>query len=178
MKKFFKAYVKNAKVTWSIIPSSKRLVNSMLKHIDFSKDIIIVEFWAWLWTFTKIILEKASSKSQVFAFEINDDFIFELNKINDPRLKIINDWAQNIWSYFKEEEVDVIVSWLPFWSLWKKFCIEVLEEAYKVLIKNWLYLQFQYFLTNLKEIKSIFKNKKIFFEPINIPPAFIYKCHK
>lgn len=178
MKRFIKAYIKDTKKTWSLFPSSAKLINSMLKHVDFSEDLNIVEYWPWLWHFTKSILSRASKKSKITIFEVNDEFIKELQKIEDPRLKIIHGWAENINSYMKDGEVDAIVSWLPFGSLGKTFCLKVLNASYKVLKKDWIYLQFQYFLSNLSDVKWVFWNHELFFEPINFPPAFIYKCYK
>ena len=49
----------------------------------------------------------------------------------------------------------------------------------EILKENGIFLQYQYFLTNKKAIEKIFGEKiKLSFEPINFPPAFIYKLQK
>lgn len=178
MKKFIKEFIKNPKTVWSVFPSSQRLISSMLWHIDFSRDLLIVEFWPWIWNFTKQILKKTTSKSEIYVFEVQEDFINELKKINDNRIKVIHDWAQNIWKYLEDKKADVVVSWLPFGSLPKELTKSILNEAHNHLKYNWIFLQFQYFLQNKKDIHNVFKNHAISWQPINFPPAFIYKCHK
>ncbi len=150
----------------------------MLKHIDFSQDIIIVEFWPWIGNFTRQILKKATKWSQIYVFEVQDNFVEELRKIDDPRMHVIHDWAQNLCKYLDWKKADVVVSWLPFWSLPKELTKEILEVAHKNLKFDWIYLQFQYFLQNKKDIHNTFKNHSISWQPVNFPPAFVYKCHK
>lgn len=178
MKKFIKAFIKNPKTVWSIIPSSSQLIHSMLKHIDFSRDITIVEFWPWIGNFTKEILKKASIDSHIYLFEVQDNFVEQLKKINDPRLTVIHDWAENIEKHLWTKKADVIISGLPFGSLPKELTIKILKEAHRNLKHNWIFLQFQYFLQNKKDIFATFKNHSITWQPVNFPPAFIYKCQK
>lgn len=178
MRKFLKEFIKNPKTVGSIIPSSSRLAHSMTKHIDFSRDVIIVEFGPWIWVFTKEVLKKATKNSQIFVFEVQDNFVEELNKIGDPRLVVIHDWAQNIDKYLGDKKADAIISGLPFGSLPKELTSEILAKSHKHLKLNWMYIQFQYFLQNKKDIFNTFKNHSITWQPINFPPAFVYKCHK
>lgn len=178
MKKFLREFIKNPKTVGSIIPSSSKLVHSMLKHIDFSHDITIVEFWPWVGNFTKEILKRASKNSQILVFEVQDNFVEELKKINDSRITVIHDWAENIGKYLWDKKADVIISGLPFGSLPKDITKNILSQAHKHLKLNWMYIQFQYFLQNKKDIFNTFKNHSISWQPVNFPPAFIYKCHK
>jgi phospholipid N-methyltransferase len=178
MKKFLKRFLKNPKTVWSIVPSSAKLTNSMLRHIDFSKDLHIVEFWPWIWSFTHQILKRATKDSKLIVFEIHEDFIKELEKIEDPRIQVVHWGAETIWKYVTEKSLDVIISWLPFWSLPKELTKEILSEGHKHMKMWWTFIQFQYFLQNRKDIHDTFKNYSITWQPINFPPAFVYKCHK
>lgn len=178
MKKFLKQFLKSPGSVGSIIPSSTKLINSMLKYIDFSQDLLIVEFGAWTGNFTKKMLKKSTPNSRILVFEIQEEFIKELNKIRDSRITIIHDWAENIWKYLAWEKADVIISWLPFGSLPKQLTKKILKEWYCNLKLNWIYIQFQYFLQNKKDIWNTFWNHSISWQPINFPPAFIYKCEK
>lgn len=178
MKKFLKQFIKSPGSVGSIIPSSTKLINSMLKHIDFSEDLIIVEFWAWIGNFTKKILKRATPNSQILVFEIQDSFIKELNKIVDSRVRIIHDGAENLWKYLDGKKADVIVSGLPFGSLPRPLTKKILCEWHCHLKLNGIYVQFQYFLQNKKDIWETFRNHSISWQPINFPPAFVYKCEK
>lgn len=178
MKKFVKQFIKNPRLVGSIIPSSPMLADTMTKWIDFSKDITIIELWAGTWVFTKHILSKISANSKIIVFEIQEDFIKELKKIEDSRVTIIHDWAEKIQEYLNWEKVDIILSWLPFGSLPKKLWQQILKECYNNLKVNWSFIQFQYLLWNRRDIYKIFKNHSISWQPINFPPAFVYKCKK
>ncbi|EKE29623.1 MAG: phospholipid N-methyltransferase [uncultured bacterium (gcode 4)] len=178
MRKFLKQFTKNPKTVGSIFPSSSKLIHSMLKHIDFTEDLMIVEYWAWIGNFTKQILKKSTPGSKLFVFEIHNEFVEELNKIKDPRVQIVHDWAENVWKYLDWKRADVIVSWLPFWSLPKELTKTILAEWHKHLRMWWLFVQFQYFLQNKKDIHNTFKNHAISWQPLNIPPAFVYRCDK
>lgn len=178
MKTFLKKFIKSPKTVGSFVPSSPRLIGSMLKNIDFKEDLLIVEFWGWTGIITKQILKKASANSVILVFEIHSEFIDELLKIKDSRIKIIHDWAQNIGAYLEWEKADVIISGLPFGSLPKKLGKSILDESHKNLKLNGKFVQFQYFLQNKKDIFNTFKNHKISLQLLNFPPAFIYKCEK
>ncbi|MCK9272351.1 methyltransferase [Candidatus Gracilibacteria bacterium] len=178
MKTFLKKFIKSPKTVGSFVPSSHKLISSMLKNIDFLEDLLIVEFGAGTGVITKQILKKISPNSKILVFEIHSEFIDELNKIKDPRVKIIHDGAQNITNYLNGEKADVIISGLPFGSLPKKLGKSILDESHKNLKLNGKFVQFQYFLQNKKDIFNTFKNHKISLQLLNFPPAFIYKCEK
>lgn len=178
MKKFIKEFIKNPKSVWNVFPSSSKLVHSMIKDIDFSKDLTIVEYWPGTGIFTREILKRASKNSKIYVFEIETNFVEDLKKITDERLIVMHEWAENICKHLWEKNVDVIVSWLPFGSLWSAFAKIILAESHKALKFNWIYLQFQYFLSNKSDIFNAFKNHKITLQLLNVPPAFVYKCHK
>ncbi|MDD2566126.1 MAG: rRNA adenine N-6-methyltransferase family protein [Candidatus Gracilibacteria bacterium] len=178
MKRFIKEFIKNPRTIGSVIPSSSRLIHSMLKHIDFSRDITIVEFGPGIGNFTKEILKKVSKDSHVYLFEIKDNFVEHLQKISDPRLTVIHDGAENIEKHLGGKKADYIISGLPFGSLPKELTNKILKETHRNLKHNGIFLQFQYFLQNKKDIFTIFKNHSITWQPVNFPPAFIYKCKK
>jgi phospholipid N-methyltransferase len=69
---------------------------------------------------------------------------------------------------------------LPFTFIPKDKTKRILLEIKKSLKKNGQFLQYQYFLSDFRLIKSIFEKDKIdlSFELLNIPPAFIYSLKK
>lgn len=178
MRKFLKKFIHSPRSVGSIIPSSSKLIHTMLKDIDYSHDLLIVEFWAWIGNITKWILKRASANSQILVFEIHSEFVEELNKIEDSRIRIIHDWAEKISEYLEGRKADVIISWLPFGSLPKALWKTILDESHKNLKMDGKFVQFQYFLQNKKDIFNTFKNHSISWQPINFPPAFVYKCNK
>lgn len=115
---------------------------------------------------------------KLIAFEINDMFIDTLEAIEDPRLIIAADSAENIQKYldkYKLDQVDIIYSALPFSVIPKELAKLIVTISKSVLAPEGEYLQIHYSLIEKKLYDSVFGNVQVFFQPINIPPAFILK---
>lgn len=178
MKEKIEKFKKKFQTKGMVWQSSKFLIEKMIKNIDFSKDLVIVQFGSWKAVFQKQILKKMSKNSKLFVFEIDETCNKYSEKIIDERYFYINDSAENV-SEYVEGEVDVIISTLPFWSLPKELLPKIIWKSEKILKKWWIFLQYQYFLQDMKSIEKIFWKKcKLSFEMINIPPAFIYRIEK
>lgn len=124
------------------------------------------------------MLDKINPNVKLYIFDINKDFI-DKYKIENSNLIYINDSAEFIGKYIWWE-VDAIISTLPFTFIPKDKTKRILLEIKKSLKKNGQFLQYQYFLSDFRLIKSIFEKDKIdlSFELLNIPPAFIYSLKK
>lgn len=179
---FFKEAFKSLKTSGTVVPSSKHLVNEILKPIDFKTAKVIVEFGPGNGNITKAILKKLQPDAILIAFEINDSFYNALLKIKHPQLHVVNDSAVDITTVLKTfgfSEVDYVVSSLPLTNIPKSITDSILENTYNVLKTDGLFVQYQYSLTYYKTLKKVFNNHLILrFEPLNIPPAFIYTATK
>ncbi len=179
---FFKEAVKSIKTSGSLIPSSKFLVKRILNKVDFSTSELIIEFGAGNGVITKEILKQLKPSAKLICFEINEAFYCNLKKIDHKQLIVLNISAQNIAQEIEKTEIkqaDYIISSLPLSILPKKLSTEIIKNSIKVLPKNGCFIQYQYSLQFLKQFKSLFKNKvALDFEPLNIPPAFVYTCKK
>lgn len=179
---FFKEAVKNYKTSGTVIPSSRFLADKMLESIDFSTAKIIVELGPGNGAITKRILKKIHPKTVVVCFEINEVFYTELLKIKHPQLKVLNNSAENIQKELNKLgflKADAIISSLPLTIIPKEISNTILLNSYGVLKSKGVFVQYQYSLTYYKKLKAVFTEKIILkFEPLNFPPAFIYKCTK
>lgn len=148
----------------------------MIKNIDFSQDIQIVEFWPWDGIFTDEIVKNMSWDSTLSLFEIDRGFYNILQKkyANHPQIKIYLQWAQNVWKIFEMNSIDYIVSSLPLAFIDKNIVEDILTWSNQVLKRGGGFIQFQYFLQNKDDIKKIFPDIEYFFTPLNLPPAFVY----
>ncbi len=163
------------------MPSSRFLTKQMLKNIDFNKARVLVEFGPGNGIITKHILNKMHKNAVLICFEINEEFFNQLQKIDDNRLIITNQSAENIELFLKAKKlqsVDCFISSLPLSIIPKDLSINILQKSKKVLTKNGIFIQYQYSLYFHKIFKQIFGKNNVLlgFELLNIPPAFIYRC--
>lgn len=180
---FLKEFFKEKKTVGAVSPSSKHLGKKMLQNIDFEKNNVILELGPGTGVFTRMITSQMNKDATLILFELHDGFYTSLKKefLNDDRVLIVNDSAENIGIYLKKyelKEVDVVVSSLPLSNFNKRLVSSILKQSYQCLKEKGKYIQFQYSLNSQKELKKIFKNVRVSFTPRNIPPAFIYTCTK
>jgi phospholipid N-methyltransferase len=177
---FLKSFLKNPGRTGSVIQSSPFLVKKMTDPVDWQNARLIVEFGAGTGVITEKILEKMTEDATLLCIEIDAILFDKLKKrIKDPRIKLIQDGAENLGKYLKKYklgEVDYIISGLPLVSLPKKTSTQIVVQILKYLKKGGKYIQFQYSLVSRKEFKSLFSEMRVCFTPLNIPPAFVYVC--
>lgn len=179
-KKFFKEYLSEKKVVGAVAPSSKYLCKKMLAKIDFSKDLVILEYGPGTGVFTDELIKRMSPNSVLYVFELNEVFYDALaTRIKDPRVKIFHDSASKAELFLNRDNyhhADVVLSSLPLAVIPKPVKEEVLDISEKLLADEGIYVQFQYSLNAKKILKKRFRNMKISFTPMNLPPAFVYYC--
>ncbi|WP_369048199.1 class I SAM-dependent methyltransferase [Tenacibaculum sp. UWU-22] len=178
---FFKEAVKNYKTLGTVVPSSRYLAERMLKSIDFSNEIVIVELGPGNGAITHKILKNLSPKSTLICFEINDVFYNELVKIKNEQLIVLKASAEKITTELQKlgiAKTNYVISSLPLTILPKELSTTILEQCYKSLKADGLFIQYQYNLSYYRRLKSVFKTVLLDFEPLNFPPAFVYRCKK
>ena len=180
--KFFQEAIKNVKTLGTVTPSSRFLSRKMIKKIDFTNAKILVELGPGNGAITKYILENLAPKAVLICFEINDNFYNQLKELQHPQLIVVNASAEKIEEELKKlniGSVNYIISSLPFTIIPDDISDEILKKCYQVLENKGTFVQYQYSLTYFKKLKKVFKDAiSLEFEPLNIPPAFIYRCKK
>ena len=179
---FFKAWLKHPLRVGTFTQSSRFLAESLIKPINFQKAKCIVEFGAGSGNVTKKIIEKMKEDCRLLTFEIDSILAKHTKKkINDKRVSIIEDSAENFPLYLNEngfEKVDYILSGLPITSLPKVFTRKILNLSAEYLNEEGSFIQLQYSPLRKKELKKFFSVIKVNFVPLNIPPAFVFVCMK
>jgi phospholipid N-methyltransferase len=181
---FFKEAVKNIKTSGSIMPSSRFLIKKMLHNIDFSKDLILVEFGPANGIITTEIIKRMSKNSKLICFEINPVFYKELKEsIKDKRVIILDKSAENIKDELNKiniNDIDFCVSSLPLAMIPQPICSNIINNTLNVLKTNGGFVQYQYSLHYYKHLKKTFnkQNIRLKFCLMNFPPAFVYNCKK
>lgn len=177
---FLKEFFKDKQMVGAISPSTRFLGEKMISTVDFNKERVIAELGPGTGVFTDVIIDKLHPDAKLLVFELNESFCTALQKrIDDPRVQVIHDSAENIANYLDEgEKCDVVVSSLPLMVFPQELRNAVVNASYDALRKNGKYVQFQYSLQSKKLLESVFKSVKIKFTLKNFPPAFVYTCHK
>ena len=175
---FFKTAMEDIKTTGSIASSSRFLVQKIVEGIPFEKLHLIVELGAGMGTITQGLLQAMRKDQNLYAYEINEDFIKHLQHIKDSRLQLLNEDASLIAERFGKNSVDVVMSSLPLKNMPLEIKSKILKSAYEALKPGGLYVQYQYSLGDFALVKSFFDETKLDFTPLNIPPAFIYFARK
>lgn len=179
---FLKQFFKDRKMVGAVSPSTRFLGEKMLANIDFDKVKGLVELGPGTGIFTDIIMERMRKDAKLLVFELNDEFYEALNaRIDDPRVQIIHDSAENIAKYLPEEEQttqDAVISSLPLMVFPAELRKAVVDASYNALKPKGTYVQFQYSLQSKKFLESFYESVKITFTIKNFPPAFVYTCKK
>jgi len=181
-KKFIKLFLKNPGRVGSVMASSAFLAKEITRRADFSKAKCVVEFGSGTGSITKKILKALPADCLLLCFEVEPSFAEKLKKeIQDPRAKIICESAENIGIHLKIwgfQKADFVVSGLPLASLPPKITRGILQNIYACLATGGHYIQFQYSLASLRQIKYLFSSVAVSFVFLNFPPAFVYVCVK
>lgn len=178
---FFKTFVKDRDVA-SIVPTSMRCVKKVCTNIDFSRDLVIVEYGPGNGVFSKYILERLTPDSRLILIEANEDFVSQLKKqISDPRVEIHNILAGDVEKTLDPDligKVDYVLSGIPFSFLKKDRKLAVLNATKAILRPGGKFLAYQTSGHLKKPVQEVFGNLETDFEPLNIPPYLIYKVVK
>ena len=174
--KFFLEGLKDIQTVGTIARTSTFAAKQMIRQVDFANTNCIVEFGAGDGVITKCILEKIKKDAILLSFEVNSSFCEILNQINDPRLVVINDSAEKVAEYLRQnghQQADYIISAIPFAAIPESVGQVIIEQARYVLKTGGLFVQIHYSLVRKKLYERMFGNVSWEITPINIPPAFI-----
>ncbi len=178
--KYFIQGVKDLKTKGTIAPTSKYTSKQMLRNINFSKSNLLVELGAGDGSITRRILEQMKPEAKLYSFEIDPKFCGFLERIEDPRLHVINDSAEHLSDYLQQwgvDKVDSFISGIPFVVLPDALGNNILQQAKNALHSDGCFVQFHYSTIPKKRYEQIFDSVAIKLEVRNLPPAFVFTCH-
>jgi phospholipid N-methyltransferase len=179
--KFIRNFIKDRDVA-SITPTSSRCVVKVCNHIDFSKDIFIVEYGPGDGVFSRYLLDHMTPGSRLIMIESNEDFARHLRKsIIDPRAEVFNILAGDVIDVMSPDDigkVDYVLSGIPFSFLKPVRKMKVLESTKTILRKGGKFLAYQTSGHLKKPLLRVFGNLETEREMLNIPPYVIYEVKK
>lgn len=183
MKSFFKEAFRTIKTSGTIRPSSNRLVQNCLKGLDFDGAKTVFEFGPGDGCFTKKILDNLNDDAKLISLEINQSFYqhciekFSTNKTVKFVKKSALDFDKEL-NTLAARNIDIIISSLPLSLLEDSEVDELMNKVYKHLKDGGMFVQYQYSLGKYSKLKEIFDRVDVNLTIQNLPPAFVYKCHK
>jgi phospholipid N-methyltransferase len=179
---FAYTFLKDPKITGSIFPSSRYLVDRMLRQVQWKDVKVVIELGPGLGCFTREILRCLGSNALLLALEKNVDFVTILRtSIRDPRAYIVNSCAEGMrtqLAHLGVDSTDCIISGLPFLNMPKAQGIRVLEHCRDVLSPGGSLVLFQYRRTLSRTLRLHFASVKCEYELLNLPPAHVFSCTK
>lgn len=170
-------FSRNLFVTGAITETSRKVEVEICKYVPKDRDVVIVEFGMGHGNITKAILNKISPNSKLYAFEVNEEFCDHVRKsIQDERLEIINDGAENMKNHI-DQPIDSVISSIPFSFFSKEKGLGIIQDAYDSLSNKAYYSQVLYTKFNFKKFQMIFDDCEL--KKFNgIPTEYIYHCQK
>ncbi|GAA3633103.1 class I SAM-dependent methyltransferase [Flavivirga jejuensis] len=171
------AFAKNLLVTGAISETSRQVEIDICKHISKEDNKVIVEFGMGHGNITQEILNTIAPTSKLYAFEVKESFCDHVKKnIFDDRLIIVNDGAQNLKKHVKEN-VNAVISSIPFSFFSKEKGLTIIQDAYSLLENNAYYSQVLYTKFNFKKFQQVFEACEMTSNK-NFITEYVYHCRK
>ncbi|MCF2514743.1 methyltransferase [Sphingomonas sp. G124] len=162
----------------SVIPSSRILIDRMLKPVDWSATKLFVEYGPGVGTFTRPILERLGPDAKLIAIDTNNDFIDYLNgDIDDDRFIAIHGSAADVEKIIAEhgfDHADYVLSGLPFSTLPPGVGEAIGAATGRAIRNGGAFLVYQFSPKVRDFIAPHFERIDRGFEWINVPPATLF----
>jgi phospholipid N-methyltransferase len=177
---FGRNFFKHPRMLGSIIPSSRFLIDQVLRKIDWQRARVIVEYGPGVGTFTHQILRKLPANGKLIVVETNEDFVdFLRASVKDPRLHVIHGSAAEIAGHLAEQEIDrtdYVISGIPFSTMPDDVRSEILRTTRSVLRADGAFLVYQFSQRVQPHLENEFSQVERKFEMRNILPAQLFFC--
>jgi phospholipid N-methyltransferase len=161
----------------SITPSSSFLTKRMLENLPWDKIDTIVELGAGTGVFTDFIAANKKESCRVVVLQEDPEMRKNLRS-NHPTFLYGAKAEKLNWLLQRYDlpQVDCIISGLPFATFSESLREEIMMAVHRSLKPDGIFLAFQYSLQMKATLQRYFSELKASFVPLNIPPAFVYRC--
>lgn len=179
---FLRGFLKNPVMVGSIIPSSRVLIDRMLRPVDWENTKLFVEYGPGVGTFTRPVLEQLAPDATLVTIDTNADFTRYLrDSIDDPRLVAVTGSAADVEKILADRgfsQADYILSGLPFSTLPPGVGEDIAEATARVIRPGGAFLVYQFSPKVLDFIRPHFDRIERGFEWVNVPPATLFWAYK
>lgn len=175
---FLRGFVRHPVMVGSIIPSSDRLIERMLRPVDWASCRLFVEYGPGVGTFSSSILSRMSADAQYIAIDTNPDFIRYLrHTIVDPRFSAVHGSAADVEAIVADHggtSADYVLSGLPFSTLPPGVGDAIAEATARVIRPGGAFLVYQFNPKVRAFMAPHFARIDHDMEWWNVPPAQLY----
>lgn len=179
---FLRGFLKNPVMVGSVIPSSRILIEKMLRPVDWPNTRLFVEYGPGVGTFTRPILDLLGADATLVTIDTNPDFTRYLkDSIDDPRLVAVTGSAADVEKILADRglgQADYVLSGLPFSTLPPGVGGDIAEATAKVIRPGGAFLVYQFSPKVRDFIAPHFERIDRGFEWINVPPATLFWAYK
>ena len=171
--------LRNLRTTGTLTRSSPALCEAAVDRIDYDNTTFIVELGAGDGVITRHLLDRLPAHAKVIAFEVSEDLCDDMRAINDPRLIVANDSAENIRAWLDKvgaDKADHIVSAIPFAALPPELGRRIVQAAKDNLRPGGQYNQVHYSLKTKNYYEEAFGRVEVKRVWANLPPAWVLYC--
>lgn len=175
---FLRGFLKNPVMVGSIIPSSRILIEKMLRPVDWDNTRLFVEYGPGVGTFTRQILTLLGPDATLVTIDTNPDFTRYLkDSIDDPRLVAVTGSAADVDKVLADRglgQADYVLSGLPFSTLPPGVGEDIAAATARVIRPGGAFLVYQFSPKVRDFIAPHFDRIDRGFEWINVPPATLF----
>ena len=175
---FLRGFFKNPVMVGSVIPSSRVLIDKMLRPVDWENTKLFVEYGPGVGTFTRPILDLLGPDAKLVTIDTNPDFTKYLREsIDDPRLVAVTGSAADVEKILADrgfDKADYVLSGLPFSTLPPGVGDAIAQATGKVVRNGGAFLVYQFSPKVRDFIAPYFERIDRGFEWLNVPPATLF----
>ena len=179
---FLRGFLKHPVMVGSIIPSSRVLIDKMLRPVDWENTKLFVEYGPGVGTFIEHVLRRMAPDATLIAIDTNPDFVRYLRgKFTDSRLFPVTGSAADVRQIIADcgfDHADYVLSGLPFSTLPPGVGPKIAAETYEALRPGGAFLVYQFSPKVRDFMAPHFDRIDKGFEWVNIPPAQLFWCWK
>lgn len=177
---FAREFLKHPILLGSAMPSSRFLVQRLLRQVDWARTRVIVEYGPGVGTFTGEILKRLHDDGVLIAIEMSEDFVQYLRaEHRDPRLVVVHGSAADVGHILRERQLgntDAIISGIPFSTIPRAQRERILTESKRALRPGGRFLVYQFTTAIRPDLERVFGPIGRDLEPLNILPANIFSA--
>lgn len=170
-------FTKNFFKTGAFVETNEVVEAEICQFIPTKQQAVVVEFGMGHGNITQAILSKLHASSRLYAFEVNPEFCEHVkHTLQDDRLTIINDSAENL-SKYVHDPLDGVISSIPFSFISKEVGAKILQNAHQQLHPDAYMSQVLLTKFNFKKFQQVFEACELL-KLKSFPTYYIYHCQK